>query len=164
MEGREEEARIVADTNILVSALIRDHSVNAKIIKSGYFAVYFPDYGLKEIDRYQDYIKAKREKRSEHLSFEYAREFIFKSVQVVPLDHYRDKMISAFKIMKEIDEKDAPILALAMQLGCPVWSNDRHFQRQTTVNVYTTEDIVKLLGNSSEIPSVSSDSNPRRSP
>jgi predicted nucleic acid-binding protein len=88
MEGRKEEARIVADTNILVSALIRDHSIIAKIIKSGYFAVYFPDYGLKEIDRYQDYIKAKREKRSEHLSFEYASEFIFKSVQVIPLDHY----------------------------------------------------------------------------
>ena len=87
MEGREEDAGIVADTNILVSVLIRDHSVKAKIIKSGYFAVYFPDYGLKEIGRYQDCIKAKREKRSEHLSFEYAREFLFKSVQEVPLDH-----------------------------------------------------------------------------
>ncbi len=92
MEGREEEAGLVADTNILVSALIKDHSINAKLIKSGYFTVYFPEYGLKEIDRYQDYITAKRKKSSEHLSLEYAREFIFKSVHVVPLDLYREKI------------------------------------------------------------------------
>ena len=66
--------------------------------------------------------------------------------------------------MKEIDEKDAPILALAMQLGCPVWSNDRHFQRQTIVKVYTTEDIVKLLGDSIGIPSKPGDLNPVRLP
>jgi len=145
MEGREEEAGLVADTNILVSALIKDHSINAKLIKSGYFTVYFPEYGLKEIDRYQDYIKAKRKRSSEHLSLEYAREFIFKSVHVVPLDLYREKMRSAFEIMKDIDEKDAPFLALAMQFGCTVWSNDRHFQRQKTVKVYTTGDIVRLF-------------------
>jgi predicted nucleic acid-binding protein len=145
MEGREEEAGLVADTNILVSALIKDHSINAKLIKSGYFTVYFPEYGLKEIERYQDYIKAKRKRSSEHLSLEYAQEFILKSVHVVPLDLYREKLRSAFEIMKDIDEKDAPFLALAIQFGCPVWSNDRHFQRQTTAKVYTTGDIVRLF-------------------
>lgn len=54
-------------------------------------------------------------------------------------------MEAAFEIMKEIDEKDAPFLALAMQLGCPVWSNDRHFQRQNEVRVYTTRDILGLI-------------------
>jgi predicted nucleic acid-binding protein len=52
MEGREEESRLVIDTNILISALIKDHSDNAELIKAGYFKVYFPEYGLKELNRY----------------------------------------------------------------------------------------------------------------
>ena len=127
MEGREEESEVVIDTNILVSALIKDHSDNAELIKKGYFKVYFPEYGLIELNRYQAYIKAKREKSSQHQSIEYAQDFLLKSIQIVPLNLYRQRLNEALEIMKDIDEKDAPILALAMQLNCPVWSNDKTF-------------------------------------
>lgn len=63
----------------------------------------------------------------------------------MPLDLYRPRMKAAFEIMKEIDEKDAPFLALALQLGLPIWSNDKHFQRQKEVRVYTTRDILRLI-------------------
>jgi predicted nucleic acid-binding protein len=145
MDGREENAGLVADTNILISALLKDHSINAKLIESGYFIVYFPEYGLRELEGYKDYIKAKRQKRSQILAFEYAERFILKSVQIVPHDTYSHKIKDAFQIMKEIDEKDAPILALAMLLCCPVWSNDKHFQRQKATSVYTTRDLLGLL-------------------
>jgi predicted nucleic acid-binding protein len=145
MEGREEEAGLVADTNILISALLKDYSINARLIKSGYFSVYFPDYGIKEIDSYRNYIDAKRKRSSQPVALEYAQSFLLKAIQVVPLDLYHPRMKAAFEIMKEIDEKDAPFLALAMQLGCPVWSNDRHFQRQKEVRVYTTRDILQLI-------------------
>lgn len=145
MEGREEEARIVADTNILISALLKDHSINARLIKSGYFNVYFPEYGLKEIAGYHGYIDTKRKRSSQLIALEYAQSFLLKAIQVVPLDLYRPKMKDAFEIMKEIDEKDVPFMALAMQLGCPIWSNDKHFQRQKEVRVYTTRDILGLI-------------------
>jgi predicted nucleic acid-binding protein len=64
----------------------------------------------------------------------------------VPFNLYRQRLNEAFEIMKDIDEKDAPILALAMQLNCPVWSNDKHFQKQKAARVYTTADILGLLG------------------
>lgn len=127
MEGREEEAGLIADTNILISALLKDHSINARLIKSGYFIVYFPEYGMKEIDGYRAYIDAKRKRSSQPVALEYAQSFLLKAIQVVSLDLYRPMMKAAFEVMKEIDEKDAPFLALAMQLGCPIWSNDRHF-------------------------------------
>lgn len=63
----------------------------------------------------------------------------------MPLDLYRPRMEDAFEIMKEIDEKDAPFLASAMQLGYPIWSNDKHFQRHKEVRVYTTKDILGLI-------------------
>lgn len=145
MEGREEEAGVVADTNILISALLKDHSINARLIKSGYFDVYFPEYGLKEIAGYHAYIDAKRKRSSQLIALEYAQSFLLKAIQVVPLDLYRPRIKDAFEIMKKIDEKDAPFLALAMQLGCPIWSNDKHFQRQKEVRVYTTRDILGLI-------------------
>lgn len=49
MEGREEEFGFVIDTNIVVSALIKDHSDNAKLIKAGYFEVYFPEYWVERV-------------------------------------------------------------------------------------------------------------------
>ncbi len=51
--------------------------------------------------------------------------------------------------MKYIDEKDTPFLALALQLNCPVWSNDKHFKQQNIAEVYTTEKISELLKNTS---------------
>ena len=129
----------------MVSALIKDLSDNAELIKTGYFKVYFPEYGLKELNHYQAYIKAKMEKSSQHQSIEYAQEFLLKSIQIVPFNLYRQRLNEAFEIMKDIDEKDAPILALAMQLNCPVWSNDKHFQKQMAARVYTTADILGLL-------------------
>jgi len=145
MERREEEAGLVADTNILISALIKDRSINARLIKSECFAIYFPEQGLKEVEGYLDYIRAKREKSSQSLALDYAMKVILEAIQVVPLELYRHKIKDAFEIMKEIDEKDAPILALAMQMGCSLWSNDKHFQMQKAVRVYTTSEIIGLL-------------------
>ncbi len=130
MAGREEEAGLVVDTNILIAALLKDHSINARLIKSGYFNLYFLEYGMIEINGYLAYIEAKRKKSSQSLSFEYAKSFILKAIQVVPRDLYLPMMKDAFEVMKKIDEKDAPILALAMQLRCPIWTNDKHFQMQ----------------------------------
>jgi len=79
MEGREEEAGLVADTNILISALLKDCSINARLIKSGYFSVYFPEYGIKEIDCYRAYIDAKRKRSSQPVALEFAQSFPPKS-------------------------------------------------------------------------------------
>ena len=45
----------------------------------------------------------------------------------------------------EIDIDDAPFLALAMSLNCPIWSNDGHFKKQHVVKAYTTRELMNLL-------------------
>ena len=152
MERREEKIRLVADTNIMISALLRDDSFHAKLIKSGHFDIYYPDYGLKEIDGYRTYIISKRKKKAQWLAFDYALRFILESVNMVPSELYSQKMREAYDLMKKIDEKDTPFLALAMQLGCPIWSNDSHFKKLVGFEVYTTKDILKLLNIGPEVP------------
>lgn len=105
MEGNEEKIRFIIDTNILISALIKDDSYTAKLIKSRLFDVYYPEDGFKEIEFYKTYIISKREKSQQKWSFDYALYFIFEEVNLVPSELYSNKIGEAYEIMKEIDEK-----------------------------------------------------------
>lgn len=44
------------------------------------------------------------------------------------------------------DAKDAPYFALAMRLKCPIWSNDKDLKKQNSVEIYSTDDLVRMLG------------------
>jgi len=141
MERDKEKIRIVIDTNILISALIKDDSTTSKIIKSGIFEIYYPEDGMLELKRYRDYIVEKRKKALQRKSFDYALSFLLESIIVVPSPLYEDKIKKAYEIMKNIDEKDTPFLALALKLQCPIWSNDNDFEKQDLVEVYKTSYI-----------------------
>jgi len=133
----------VIDTNILISALIKDDSTTAEIIKSGIFEIYYPEDGMFELKKYRDYIVKKRKKALQKMSFDYALNFLLESVIVIPSSLYEDKIREAYEIMKNIDEKDTPFLALALKLQCPIWSNDSDFEKQNVVEVYKTSYILK---------------------
>ena len=62
MERDKEKIQVVIDTNILISALIKDDSATSKIIKSGIFEIYYPEDGMFELEKYRDYIIKKRKK------------------------------------------------------------------------------------------------------
>jgi predicted nucleic acid-binding protein len=111
--------------------------------------LYYPEDGLSEIEYFRNYIISKRERTSQIKSFDYALKFILESVHVIPPELYSSSFKDAYEIMKNIDEKDTPFLALALQLKCPVWSNDKHFKKQSIAEVYTTEKILKHLKNTS---------------
>jgi len=41
--------------------------------------------------------------------------------------------------------EDAPLFALALTLGCPIWSNEEAFKDQKQVKIYNTADLIRLL-------------------
>ncbi|NYB26096.1 MAG: PIN domain-containing protein [Methanobacteriaceae archaeon] len=143
MEGNQEKICFIVDTNILMSALLKDDSQTAKLIKSDLFHLYYPEDGLTELEYYKEYIISKRDKNLQRKSLEYAITFIFESVNTIPSNFYSEKLKEAYNIMKDIDEKDTLFLALALKLKYPIWSNDKHFQKQGKIQVYTTEDVLK---------------------
>jgi predicted nucleic acid-binding protein len=149
MERNKEKIRAVIDTNILMSALIKDTNFSVKLLKSEFLDLYYPEDGLSEIEYFRDYIISKRERTSQIKSFDYALKFILEYVHVIPPELYSSSFKFAYDIMKYIDEKDTPFLALALQLKCPVWSNDKHFKKQSIAEVYTTVNISRLLRNTS---------------
>ncbi len=149
MERDKEKIQVVIDTNILISALIKDDSATSKIIKSGIFEIYYPEDGMFELEKYRGYIIKKRKKALQRKSFDYALSFLLESIIVVPSLLYEDKIRRAYEIMKNIDEKDTPFLALALKLQCPIWSNDDDFKKQNLVEVCRTSYILrKFFGGS----------------
>lgn len=145
MERDTEEIRVVVDTNIIISALLKDSSLTGRVLRSDSCNFYYPWDGLREIDCYREYIISKRAKHVQTNSFEFALEFVLESVNIVPSEMYSSKIGQAFDLMRERDVKDTPFLALALQLGCPLWSNDKHFQGLEGIPVYSTEAFVASL-------------------
>lgn len=41
--------------------------------------------------------------------------------------------------------KDAPYFALALHLGCSIWSRERYFKEQSEVKVFSTPDLIKMF-------------------
>ncbi len=145
MERDAEEIRLVVDTNILISALLKDDSITARLLRSNACSYYYPWDGLTEINYYKDYIISKRNKHIQASSFEHALQFVLGSISVVPSEMYSYRMKEAFSIIKDRDPKDTPFLALALQLGSPLWSNDKHFQDLPEVIAYSTGALIEHL-------------------
>ena len=145
MDRDAEEIRLVVDTNILISALLKDDSITARLLRSNACSYYYPWDGLTEINYYRDYIISKRNKHIQASSFEHALQFVLGSISVVPSEMYSYRMKEAFSIIKDRDPKDTPFLALALQLGSPLWSNDKHFQDLPEVIAYSTGALIEHL-------------------
>ncbi len=145
MERNKEKIRVVVDTNVLMSALLKNNSFTAKLLRSEFFDVYYPEDGLREIECYKKYMISKRKRALEKQSLEYVLKFVLETIHIIPSELYSQKIKDAYEEMKSIDEKDAPFLALALQLNCPIWSDDKHFKRQNIAKVYTTKEILELL-------------------
>jgi len=144
MERNKEKIRVVVDTNVLMSALLKNNSFTAKLLRSEFFDIYYPEDGLREIEYYKKYIISKRERALQKQSFEYVLKFILEPIHIIPSELYSQKIKDAYEEMKGIDEKDTPFLALALQLNCSIWSDDRHFKQQSIAKVYTTKEILDL--------------------
>jgi predicted nucleic acid-binding protein len=145
MERDAEEIRLVVDTNVIISALLKDDSITSKLLRSNACSYYYPWDGLIEIDYYREYIIAKRSKYIQASSFEHALQFVLGSIIIVPSEMYTSRMKEAFGLMKDRDPKDTPFLALALQLGSPLWSNDKHFNDLQEIVVYSTGSLIEHL-------------------
>ena len=74
-------------------------------------------------------------------------QFIMGSIDIVPSEMYSSRIKEAFDLMKDRDPKDTPFLALALQLGSPLWSNDKHFKDLSQFRVYSTGSLIEELRN-----------------
>jgi predicted nucleic acid-binding protein len=135
--------RLVIDSNRLVAGVLKDSSSRESIL-SGRFEFYSPDHLVIEVKKYEDYLIQKG--RLEHGQFDTLLNALLDNIILVPYEELKDEFEEAIGIMKNIDVKDAPFLAVGMALGLDgIWSEDRHFQGQDRLKVYDTGAMMSML-------------------
>ncbi len=131
--------KIVIDTNVIISAIIRD-GFSRRIIFDKDIELLTVSFTISEINKHKEEICKKAdisEKEFRDLLF-----IIFKYISIVPIDIYSAYLREAEKLISDID--DAPFLACALYLDCPVWSDDRHFKMQNKIKILTTQDMINI--------------------
>jgi predicted nucleic acid-binding protein len=132
------ERAIVLDANILIRAVLGHRvreliSVNAEKIK-----FYAPDVAYKDARKYLPELLKKRKVFSRS-SIE-VLDGVAMIVRSVNEDFYGDMQHQAMQRISMRDADDWPVLACAMTLGCPVWTEDADFFG-TGIATWTTDRI-----------------------
>ena len=135
--------RLVIDTGIIISALIRD-SLTRKIIMYPAFELFSPEDITVEIEEHIDEIVEKSEVTKKRIYD--VLDTILEQIKVIPAHDFSGHYQKAYQHMKGIDESDAPFLALALSFeNDGIWSNDSHLHEQNLVRVWTTEEVLDEL-------------------
>lgn len=130
---------LVIDSNILISALIKN-SFTRKMIILGRFQMFYPRTSLEEINKYKDFIKGKAGFNEEEYQFVFNS--LLNKINLVEDNKFSYFLEKAEDIIGKIDIKDVPFIALALAIeNDGIWSEDSHFEEQDKIKVWKTEEI-----------------------
>lgn len=132
--------RLAADANVLLSSILGGR---AKLILQhpDVDEVLTAEETLAEVQEYAVHL-ARKKRLPEDLVLLAVTTL---PVTVVGQKLYAGRMAEAARRIGKRDPDDAPILALALALHLPIWSNDKDFE-EVGVECYTTERLLRHLG------------------
>ena len=116
---------LIADSNIIVSALISPKGKIAKILKDKSNIQFIaPDYMFMEIEAHWDKIKKLSPLSNKDLKKElsFYKEKI-KQYQVINIP--KETILKAYRLVLDIDQDDTFFIALHLHLGYKIWSEDK---------------------------------------
>lgn len=136
--------RLVVDANIIIAALLKNSTVR-KIILAHYFELITISFAKEEIS--SNITELSKKASMNPTLFHSFLSKLLEHIIILEDAVVKSKKQEAEELMKKIDWSDAPYLALALSVqNDGIWSDDEHFTKQTKVPVFTTKDLVNLLG------------------
>ena len=135
--------KIVIDSNILFSALIKD-SITRRIILDYEDQFLFPSYIFEEMEKHKDELLTKSKMKQK--DFEDLLRLLLQKVIIIPkevLIHYKN---DAYQIIKDIDPDDIIFIACAIAYSdAIIWSDDKKLKQQSKVRIINTNEMYSLL-------------------
>lgn len=135
---------IVVDANVAISTLIRRgipstaFSLNALLHRFRFVA---PELLLEEVDRNRQKILGLTKLSEEE--FNETHYFLLHEIDFVPAPNLASLLPKAKTIAPH--DKDAPYVALALSLECPIFSGDKGLLKMKGVKVYSPRQMLELL-------------------
>ncbi|MBI5097947.1 MAG: PIN domain nuclease [Nitrospirae bacterium] len=130
--------KLAADANVILSAVAGKAALRVFLEED--IDIVTTQFNIDEVREYLDVI-AERYKISEEIL---ESQLKLLPLKIYPRHSYEDLIQKASKKFSGRDEDDIELLALAMKLKVPVWSNDRDFQH-AGIEVFTTAKLLKIL-------------------
>ena len=119
-----EETPVIVDSNILISALLKEENSFFRLILGGDYQLYICELMVVELFKHKGKIvKASRLSEDEITRYYYniiRKLNIFKE-DLIEKDHWK----KAYDLCKDIDETDTPIVALTLELNGRLFTGDK---------------------------------------
>jgi len=133
--------KLVIDTNIIISALIKN-GISRRIIVSPLLNFVTPEYTHQEISKYEKLICKKA--KLNHDEFKLLLNLIFENIIIIPKKEYKAFLNPAKKFTENIN--DVPFIALCLALKMDgILSDDYHFKTQKDVIIYRTKELALIF-------------------
>ena len=133
---------IVVDTNIVLSAVLKD-GITRRTILSSPHTLLLPVIALTEIENHK-YDLLERYGLDGSI-FQKTIELLIEKMTLVRAEKYNHQGHNASEILSSIDPDDVPFIACALAFpGSIIWSEDKRLKRQITVPVLNTEEILRI--------------------
>ena len=133
--------KLVVDTNVLFS-FFNEKSKARKLSLLPNLELHSPAFSLEEIKKHRsDIIKRFSLSEAQYALIERLLNVVVKFVKEKEYDlHLSEAKALSF------DPDDTDFFALALNLSCAIWSEDKLFKKQSKVKVYSTFELSKEFG------------------
>lgn len=141
-EAMTDQKRLMLDANILLRAVFGIRVRNLLETYEDSVSFYAPDICFADARKYIPSISEKR--RIDPNPGILVLDHLSRLIEVVDRSLYEEYEVSARERMISRDEEDWPIVAAALLLKCPVWTEDRDFFG-SGISIWTTETVELYL-------------------
>ena len=131
--------KLVVDANVFISALIGGKA--AELLFNPNFDLLTTERTTWEVNKYLPELAAYAEKSVENLLLLF--ELI--PVRACQSKEYETSLSTAQHLIGDRDPFDVDILALTLETGSPLWSNDSDFEEIDKITLLKTKDIIDLV-------------------
>lgn len=121
---------IIVDTNIIFSGLLNSNGKIGDLLlnSSESFDFFAPTFILDELkNQYNKLIKISKLSGDE---LEFLKRILLKKIELIDLESLpSESWEKSVELVKDIDEFDAPFIALSLELKAPLWTGDKKLMK-----------------------------------
>ena len=135
--------RLVIDTGILISALLKD-SVTREILLLSSVEFLLPEYALEELEAHKNNISKRSGLCEEEIDI--VLSLLLENITIIPSSEIKPAVLEASKLIGDIDPNDVPFVALVLSVKSNgIWSNDKHFENLKGIKVWKTSALFNFI-------------------
>lgn len=136
--------KLVIDTNIIISALIREGITRKMVLFPG-IKLFTPEITFNEIENHIGIITTKSKLPKDDI--QQILNVLGKNIKTIPEPRWWNHFNQATNVIGKTDPKDVPFIAVALALTVDgIWSNDKDFESQSIFKVWKTTELAQKLG------------------